>query len=133
MPKDILDYIEKEQEYPPRINILHPKKDSPKISKIKWIIYISIALISITFLNIGTPNYRKPDILVGLSIAYFIVFPLLAFYFNFLLNGLVFILHWFIIIQIKNIRIHTIYSKIYFSTSTSSIFILLLLLLTIHT
>ena len=113
MPENILDYIEKEQIYPPRINILNIPKDNTKISILKWGIYIAITLIFITFLYFDTPNHRKIDTLLGSSIACFVAFPMLAnFFFNFLLNGLLFLFHWLFISRIKNIWIHNLYSSL---------------------
>jgi len=134
MPKNILDYIEKEQIYPPRINIFDIPQNNTKFSILKWGIYICITLIFITYLYIDTPNHRKMDILLGLCIAFFVAFPLLAkIFLNFLFNGFLFLFHWLFIVRIKNIQIHIIYSKIYFTTPTSLIFFLFLFIFFILT
>ena len=132
MPENIFDYTEKEKALPPRINPLNIPTDSTKSSILKWGIYIAITLVFIAYLYLEPSNHRKIDTLFGASLAFFIAFPLFAIYFfNFLFNGLLFLFHWLFVARIKNIWIHKMYSKIYFTTPTSLIFMQLLFIFAI--
>jgi len=126
MPKDILDYEEEEVELPPRIKVLDPPKDRWTVAFIKWGIYLLLVVLLMARSYIDAPEFRKMNTLIVLSLGFFLAFPAVAYFsLNMLLNGAVFIIHWLIISRIQNKRVHQIYSKIYFTTPTSLIFLIL--------